>query len=81
MTDYSESAQQNPAKESDGKSLAHLFASDPLELSAEERGQIIEKFRQERKTFLQQEATPKRQKGEPKAKQDLNLDLDADIDI
>lgn len=78
-------ADSNPAATAEGTSLAELFASDPLDLSAADRQTIIDKFRQERHRFLQQEqeksaGKASKKKTSAKAAQDLNIDLD-DIEL
>lgn len=84
MTDMSENAAENPAAQATGKSLAELFAADPMDLTESDRRQIIKTFRQERAKFLEQEQQKKTKetKGSAakKASQDLNIDVD-DIDI
>lgn len=83
MTDYSESAQQNPAAGADGKSLAKLFATDPLELSEQDRMHIVEAFQKERKNFMEKEKGGKkgRQRKKSQPIQDLDINLDEDINL
>lgn len=87
MADHSESAQQNPASNADGKSLATLFRTDPLELSEQDRQRIIDTFRKERTAFLQRESegksakkTSSKKTGGKKSLDDLDLSVD-DIDV
>lgn len=84
MTDMTEDAQENPAARADGKSLAELFASDPMELTAEERGIIIKRFQQQRSQFMQEEKNKgtKQKKGDAakSAAKDIDIDVD-DIEI
>jgi hypothetical protein len=84
MTDFSEDAEKNPAAQADGKSLAELFASDPLDLTAEDRAVIIKKLRQQRTQHVQEDAEKKTKQtkgaASKQAAQDLNIDVD-DIDI
>lgn len=80
MTDYSESAQQNPAAAATGKSLAQLFSTDPLELTEEDREQIITAFRKQRTQFAQESGKKKKaSKKKPKAAIEDLGDLDIDI--
>lgn len=84
MTDYSDSAQQNPAAGANGKSLAKLFATDPLELSEQDRMQIVEAFQQERREFMQREKGGKKgskKKSAARPIQDLDINLDEDINL
>lgn len=82
MTDYSDSAGKNPAANAEGKSLAELFRTDPMELTKQDRDKIIATFRQERSKFLQQEEGKKTQ-GKAASKKSgggINIDLD-DVEI
>ena len=80
-------SEKNPAAQATGKSLATLFATDPLELTSSDRQTIIEEFRKQRQEFLQREQQGKKSSSKKKSvskkspPKDLDLDLDVDIDI
>lgn len=81
MTDYSDSAAKNPASEATGKSLAALFASDPLDLTPEDRQKIIESFRKQRTEFVTASKKTKKKTSSRRGGQKLEIDLDSEIDI
>ena len=79
MADFSENAEENPASNADGKSIAELFRTDPLELSDQDIDAIIKHYRQQRKEHAQKEHSRNKtsQKGtRQKAADNLNLDID-----
>lgn len=83
MTDFSSDAEQNPAAKSDGKKLSELFATDPLELTTEDRMEIIEALRRQRTEFIKNERKPKKETKSGTAKKaasDLSIDI-GDINL
>ena len=80
MADFSQDAEQNPAADASGKTLAELFASDPMSLTREERGEIIRAMRKQRTEFMQEDAQKKTKQTKKKASKSAADDIDIDLD-
>jgi len=82
MANFEENAEQNPAAQAEGKSIAELFRTDPLELSDQDMDAIITHYRQQRNEHSKQEKKKQNgstQKGtRQKAADNLSLDIDLD---